>query len=317
MTRPVRLLLVAWAWLATTSAATAVVTPWQENAHSRVRITTPYLVAPAPAIFELGVEFELQPGWHAYWRNSGDAGFPPTFDLAQTPRLLSPRVSWPAPHRFEVAGGLQAFGYADHVLYPLSAEVRDTPSPLPIRLVADYLVCAAECVPYRLDLALDQPLGPHAIPDPETTAVLATWRSRVPQPGPHEHLEGRVTAKGDDYSLELRYRNPAASAGVGFVPDVSQDFEYGNPSISRDASGATITVSLVRKNKTIPLPAEPHFSWVFTDLPGGSAVEYGLSLALPQPREPWLQAGVLTSIALLLLGAALFALRRRSQRPLL
>jgi len=47
------------------------------------------LVSPAGDIFpggdnKLGLYFKLEPGWHIYWKNPGDAGLPP--DRCSFPR---------------------------------------------------------------------------------------------------------------------------------------------------------------------------------------------------------------------------------------
>ncbi|MCH8967165.1 MAG: hypothetical protein IID43_05765, partial [Planctomycetes bacterium] len=43
--------------------------------------------------FDLGLQFQLEEGWHIYWKNSGDSGIPPN-------------VKWDPPAGFEI-GELQ------------------------------------------------------------------------------------------------------------------------------------------------------------------------------------------------------------------
>ena len=50
---------------------------WAENPESRVRLITPWQVAPRSGELRMGLHFKLTPEWHVYWKNSGDAGFPP------------------------------------------------------------------------------------------------------------------------------------------------------------------------------------------------------------------------------------------------
>src|SRR5207237_3864265 len=91
--------------------AAAVSSPWAANPQSSVRLITPWQVAPLASgtgDLRLGLHFKLAPGWHVYWKNSGDAGFPPVVDLGKTPGLQSAELLWPAPRRFELRGGLVA-----------------------------------------------------------------------------------------------------------------------------------------------------------------------------------------------------------------
>ncbi|MEM1418856.1 MAG: protein-disulfide reductase DsbD domain-containing protein, partial [Myxococcota bacterium] len=70
-------------------------------------------VAPGERV-RVGVRFELDPGWHVYWRNPGQAAFATSVifegDLAVGP------LRWPAPHRFEAPGPIVTYGYGEQVL---------------------------------------------------------------------------------------------------------------------------------------------------------------------------------------------------------
>ncbi|HEX4498976.1 MAG TPA: hypothetical protein VIE43_25085, partial [Thermoanaerobaculia bacterium] len=47
---------------------------WSTNPQSSVRLITPWQTAPREGEVILGLQFKLSPGWHVYWKNSGDAG---------------------------------------------------------------------------------------------------------------------------------------------------------------------------------------------------------------------------------------------------
>ena len=50
---------------------------WSVNQQSQVRLITASKVAPRTGEMWMGLQFRLKPGWHVYWKNSGDAGYPP------------------------------------------------------------------------------------------------------------------------------------------------------------------------------------------------------------------------------------------------
>ena len=81
-------------------AAHAAAGPWRENAQSRVRLITPYAVAPATGEVHIGLQFTVIPGWHLYWKNSGDAGYPPAVDFSPTPEVRDAELLWPIPERY-------------------------------------------------------------------------------------------------------------------------------------------------------------------------------------------------------------------------
>jgi len=170
--------------LALPPAADAAASPWAVNAESRVRLLTPYRVAPRQGEIWLGLHFTLSPGWHVYWKNSGDAGLPPALDLSETPEISAAELRWPAPERYELPGGLVAFGYGEEVVYPVHARIEAPASKdggsVTLAARVDYLVCKIDCVPHGYDLRFAQPVGGEPKDDPETAPLLERWRARLP-----------------------------------------------------------------------------------------------------------------------------------------
>ena len=60
---------------------------------------------------------------------------------------------WPAPHRFEDAGGV-AYGYKDGVLCRCGSARSDPAKPVRLALKLDYGVCKDICIPAQPSLAL-------------------------------------------------------------------------------------------------------------------------------------------------------------------
>ena len=123
------------------------------------------------------IEIALDPGFKTYWRSPGESGLPPAFDWAGSENLSAAEVLWPAPHRFEDAGGV-AYGYKDRVLLPVRVSPNDAAKPLRLALKLDYGVCKDICIPAQASLALAPRPGEAGSPAPEIAAALA----RVPRP---------------------------------------------------------------------------------------------------------------------------------------
>src|SRR5258708_19666146 len=103
---------VAVAAMGLPPTAAAAASPWATNPQSQVRLVSAARVAPRRSELRLGVQFRLAPRWHVYWKNSGDAGFAPMVTFSPWPGLAPAELLWPAPQRYELPGGLEAFGYA-------------------------------------------------------------------------------------------------------------------------------------------------------------------------------------------------------------
>jgi|SRR6185369_3375464 len=260
--------------------AAAAAGPWASNPESRVRLITPWQVAPRASgtgELRLGLHFKLAPGWHVYWKNSGDAGFPPVVVFGKTAGLQSTELLWPAPQRFELRGGLVAFGYETEVVYPVRAMLTTVPGDrLHLSADVDYLVCEVECVPYRYTLTAEQPLGDAPVPDPETAPLVDAWWKRLPvaagslpgvttsgvlQPG-----NASVTAP----SLEVTVRgvHPAPGASPGLFLEAHDTFDAGRPEARTTEDGLVFRVPLKPHEVGKPLPKETVFAWTVTGLGG-------------------------------------------------
>src|ERR1700722_15895266 len=61
--------------------------------------------------FWLGVRLTIDPGWHVYWKNPGDAGLPTRVTFTLPNGFSAGPLRFPTPHRFDQPGNIVAFGY--------------------------------------------------------------------------------------------------------------------------------------------------------------------------------------------------------------
>ncbi|MDB5503654.1 MAG: cytochrome biosis protein [Tardiphaga sp.] len=101
-----------------------------------------------------GIAFQLQPGWHTYWRNPGDSGVPPRFDFSKSDNVEAVTVLWPAPKKFEDGAGGQSLGYVKHVVMPLRVVAKDAGKPVTLRAAISYAVCEKLCIPVEAQAEL-------------------------------------------------------------------------------------------------------------------------------------------------------------------
>ena len=151
-------LLLALALASASRAAPAAVSDWAEGALDQgdARIEARLLVHPERAAdgrLRAGVLFTLDPGWHLYWRNPGEAGLPTRLlwhGGAATP------TRWPAPSAFgDGAGTPVGYGYDGNVL--LSSEIQPDEGARTLGVEVEALACRTSCIPahFTLERALD------------------------------------------------------------------------------------------------------------------------------------------------------------------
>src|SRR3954471_1346346 len=118
--------------------------PWLSDAHSAVRLLAG---SRSGAVLLGGIAFQLQPGWHTYWRNPGDSGVPPRFDFAKSENIEAVTVLWPAPTKFADGAGGISLGYQKQVVLPLRIVSKNADKPVTLRADINYAVCEKLCIP--------------------------------------------------------------------------------------------------------------------------------------------------------------------------
>jgi suppressor for copper-sensitivity B len=293
------------------SLAWGAASEWSTNPQSSVRLITPWQTAPQSGEVILGLHFRLSPGWHVYWKNSGDAGFPPTATFQPAAVLGTPEILWPTPRRFDLPGGLVAFGYEGEVVYPVRAEIKPAAIPpkaasdatppydalhdvLHITADLDYLVCQVDCVPFRYTLALDQPLGDTPTADPTTVTILQSWVERLPRivrevPGVRTGavLDASRPAAPD---LEIRVLGATAAAGkTDLFLESHEIFDAGRPRMKAVEGGVVFHVPMKPKEANKALPAKTSIAWTVSNLTAKDGKPF--SLEARREVEVWTDAG--------------------------
>lgn len=185
----------------------AIATPWQTNAHGKVRLISPYLVAPRSGDVYLGLQFKTQRDWHVYWRNPGDSGYAPRLKWVGSQGFSDPQLLWPAPHYYSLPGDLIAVGYTGEVVYPIRAHLTGIGKNIHAVVDVDYLTCGDSCVPYHYKFILDVPTGSDMQMDPETAPLLEHAKTFIPvylATRPDLLLESTLYRNGHDLYFEVR-----------------------------------------------------------------------------------------------------------------
>ncbi|MEO6966042.1 MAG: thioredoxin family protein [Acidobacteriaceae bacterium] len=129
--------------------------------------------------FLAGLHFILDPGWHVYWINAGDAGLPPRVAWQLPVGITAGDLQFPAPERLPL-GPLMDFGYQNDVLLPIPMRADNSIHPgsnETLRGHLRFLVCKAVCIPGQAQLqhtvsVAAHPGAPNAALQPLFSATL-------------------------------------------------------------------------------------------------------------------------------------------------
>lgn len=276
-------LLVLAALLAAPLAHAAAAEPgasdWTVTDAGRVRLVAAQTASGVKDSVQLGLHFQLQPGWKIYWRTPGDAGYPPKIDWSGSANLSDPVVSWPAPKRFTLAG-LQNHGYAGEVILPVLARMEKPGQPVSVSAQLDYLACAQICVPMQADLRLDLPAGSG---QPSAFAHdIGRFVALVPGDGARHGLKvERVEAVGEGEGVHLRLTvaadDPFDHPDMFVEPAELASFEAPIVTLSQGGRRAVIEAEVVKGTLQRPLAGAP---LVVTVVDGPRSLE---AAAVPVP----------------------------------
>ncbi|MFI5315285.1 MAG: protein-disulfide reductase DsbD family protein [Myxococcota bacterium] len=306
------------------AGAVAVAAP--DAVKPRVEVRLLIDAAPAPGrVARVGALFQLDPGWHLYWRNPGEAGLPTRVRWSVDGGEIGP-LAWPAPEVFRDAdAGLTSYGYQGSVL--LASElVKLAPpgGPRAVRVETDFLVCKDQCIPGKVSLTrdLDRALagGGSAALAERTHALFERFAARVPLPaaalGIDVGLHGVELAAraGDPVRARLTVL-PCASRGdslgaaeceiqsAAFIPELSHSVELSDATSEPAAPGSrALTLALEGRSTADGAPADARLAGVLELRAYDGGVRF-VEFDLPLRAESAAQAGGSLSLSYALLLA--------------
>jgi len=234
-----------------------------------------------------GLYFKLEPGWHVYWKNPGDAGEPPKIKWT-TPQWAQPGpLQFPVPKRLPL-GPLMDFGYEDEVVFPLDVQVKPgaagasfgaySSHTADLTANVSWLVCRGSCIPEKAVLNLSRPIGQgseSAQPDQQIWARLA---DRLPQPPPANLKIGFVPTNTGFRLTVITGQKETEASFFPSKPDI-----ISNPApqtATPTASGLTLDL---KKDET--LTANPKDLTGLLLLSGNRAFELIVSSGSPRPAK--------------------------------
>ncbi|MGH6993611.1 MAG: protein-disulfide reductase DsbD family protein [Caulobacteraceae bacterium] len=193
----------------------------------------------------VGVVQKIQPGWHTYWRNPGDAGEATRLTWSLPPGWRAGPIQWPAPSRF-LLGPIMSYGYQGRVLLAVPIEVPAGERPGSLAHLAarmDFLVCKDVCVPGSASLDLALPIAAGVPPlDPKWGPLIAQALAKTPKAA---GIEADWRTEGGRLILSLAGHSiSGGGASAWFYPFDDKLIDQGAPeAVDLGRKGLTFTLA--------------------------------------------------------------------------
>jgi DsbC/DsbD-like thiol-disulfide interchange protein len=201
----------------------------------------------------LAVKLTIEPKWHIYWQNPGDAGVRTAVDVHAPKGFEVGRVRYPAPAREEAEGDLVSYVYTGEaaLLFDVTAP-KELPAGTRVEFDVDcsWLVCTTLCVRGAGKAHIELPAVATSAAATSDSARLANekefkeWRAKLPLP--YEELlalEGFHASEFTDWKKPFTLEVPGARA-LDFYPYVDDPITLNVSTLQLQAvaSGCTMKI---------------------------------------------------------------------------
>jgi thiol:disulfide interchange protein len=281
----------------------AVTPPGLAQTYQGKQLVRPELLADTNAVvpgkpFTVGLLLRMAPGWHTYWKFSGDAGLPTELKWKLPPGWKIGDIQWPIPLKTIDPGDIETYGYENEVL--LMQEITP-PSKLDDSLAklsseANWLVCEKICIPGSATLQLDLPVA--STSQPANADVFARYRRLLPQNGPAPDVARLDWSRvGSDLRLKITSETLAKYSAVDFFPLPEQETIVGHPAVqSRNNNEIVFRIPLESTPKDLSSMAglvvfaqqpngDDRSAWQIASAPAGAQTGLSASPAATAPAR--------------------------------
>lgn len=210
-------------------------------------------IAPGETL-QAGLTFTLDPHWHVYWINAGDAGESPKITWTFPAGITAGALQFPIPSRLPNPP-LMDFGYENSVTFPIlfTAEKSLKTGKIHLDAKVSWLVCARSCIPGKAHLGLNLTVAPGAAPA-QPAGALAEALNLLPQPPP---ADAKLTVTGGKSDFVLTFTTGHKETNAEFYPfDQDQIVDAAPQIVEPLANGVRLRIQ--RDPTLTRLPAQLH-----------------------------------------------------------
>ena len=180
----------------------------------------------------VGLLLRMAPGWHTYWKFSGDAGLPTELKWKLPPGWKIGDIRWPIPLKTIDPGDIETYGYENEVLLiqEITPPSKLDDSSAKLSTEANWLVCEKICIPGSATLQLDLPVA--STSQPANADVFARYQRLLPQNLPGSNVARADWSRvGSDLRLKITSETLAKYPAVDFFPLPEQETIVGHPAV--------------------------------------------------------------------------------------
>jgi thiol:disulfide interchange protein DsbD len=223
----------------------------QEQHHTKIRLVADVKSIQPATTFSVGLLMTMDPGWHTYWKNAGEAGLPPEIQWTLPNGITAGDIQWPVPHKYVEGGEVVVYGYEKEnmLLVPMTASA-DLKSGVTVTLTAfaSWLECEQVCIPADAVAELKLSVS-DTRPERDNAELFGRYMRLVPQPlGRAGSITLAVTLNNGVVELQVAPtpgNKLVVEDGVpDFYPESYEDLKVGRVEVHGTDAGAMLRIPL-------------------------------------------------------------------------
>jgi len=200
-------------------------------AHTEASLILPLSVKPGASAL-VGVDLKMEPGWHTYWKNPGDAGQATEIKWNLPPGVTAGEIQWPLPKKIPPAE-VTTYGYENEVmlLVPLTLASNLPPGALALKAKVSWLECKESCIPAGAEIQGSLNVGPANGGEIDffNEKLLAAWQAKAPISAGNFPAKAWWEKPVDGSTQPLVLSWPGKPVGADFFPEATENLEIQGP----------------------------------------------------------------------------------------
>ena len=195
--------------------------------HTQAKLILSADTAKPGATIWAGVDLKMEPDWHTYWKNPGEAGMATKIEWQLPPGVTAGEIQWPLPEKFPPVE-VTTYGYSNEVvlLVPLTLASNLPAGLLDLKANVSWLECKEVCIPAnqgveaKLNVGVETKLSADA-------ATIDSWKGKVPisEGYSHNYAWWGKPISADTRPLNIAWSGKMMSVQPDFFPDSNDNFE--------------------------------------------------------------------------------------------
>ena len=218
----------------------------------------------------VGFKFTLNPGWHTYWENPGDAGEGASIKWNLPNDVEASEILWPGPERIPVEP-LMTFGYENEVVLLTKIYTSETTTiPVTLNARVSWYTCKEICIPQEAEVSIHINLGNKT--SSTSKDLLEQTLEQIP-----EQFNGiyRVRKLDDSYVLQGELENMDQYDSMYFFPKYygltnyteNQFYEINKDSFSLQIKASEIEIENKSFEGAVALNKNEEITFIEIDYP--------------------------------------------------